>query len=286
MRLHLLLLLAVVLAGGAACRAKPSDARIYKLQGQILSIDASGRQATIKHEDIVGLMPAMTMPYKVKEAKLLSGLKPGDLINATLAVASDDAYLTEVRKVGDAPLEKPPAEAPAPASSGFELVKPGAPVPDAHFVDESGRKRTFSSFKGSRVALTFIYTSCPLPTFCPMMDRHFASIQKTIKSDPSLKDVHLISVSFDPIVDTPAVLKKHAHDLGADPARWTFLTGDRDEIDQFAAHLGLSVARAQNDQRDITHNLRTVVVDAKGTLVSVYPGNEWTPAMVLADLKK
>ena len=177
MRLHLLLLLAVALAGGAACRSKSSDARIYTLQGQILAIDASGRQATIKHEDIVGLMPAMTMPYKVKEAKLLSGLKPGDLINATLAVASDDAYLTAVRKVGDAPLEKPPAEAPTPAASGFELVKPGAPVPDAHFVDENGRKRTFSSFKGSRVALTFIYTSCPLPTFCPMMDRNFASIQ-------------------------------------------------------------------------------------------------------------
>ena len=101
-----------------------------------------------------------------------------------------------------------------------------------------------------------------------------------------MKDVHLISVSFDPIVDTPAVLKKHAHDLGADPARWTFLTGDRDEIDQFAAHLGLSVARAQNDQRDITHNLRTAVISAAGTLVSIHAGNEWTPAMVLADLKR
>ena len=95
------------------------------------------------------------------------------------------------------------------------------------------------------MVVTFIYTRCPLPTFCPLMDRHFATIQTAIKGDPALKNVRLVSVSFDPATDTPPVLKKHAAELNADPARWTFLTGDRDDIDRFAARFGVSVARAR-----------------------------------------
>src|SRR5207248_1688346 len=158
--------------------------------------------------------------------------------------------------VGQAPLEKPPADAPAPsASSGFELLKPGEAVPDAAFVDQSGTRRRFSSFKGTPVVMTFIYTKCPLPTFCPLMDRHFSALQKTLKEDPALSRVHLATVSFDPVTDTPPVLKAHAKKLGADLDRWTFLTGDRDDIDQFGARFGVSVSRAVNDPRDITHNL-------------------------------
>ena len=269
----------------AAC-SRPSDERRYTLQGQVLSITPDRHEATIKHEEIKGLMPAMTMPYKVQETKLLDGVAPGDLINATLVVVTNDAYLVSLKKVGSAPLEKPPAEAPAPsASSGFELLKPGEAAPDTAFVDQDGKKRRFSSFQGQTVVLTFIYTRCPMPTFCPLMDRHFVSIQQKLKSDPALgRRVHLVTVSFDPLTDTPPVLRKHAQELHADLRGWTFLTGDRDEIDQFAARFGVSVARALNDQRDITHNLRTAIVDAKGKLVKVYTGNEWTPDQVLADL--
>jgi protein SCO1/2 len=184
-------------------------------------------------------------------------------------------------------LPKAPAEAAAPsASSGFELLKPGEPVPDASFVDQNGRKRAFSSFKGFPVLMTFIYTKCPMPTFCPLMDQHFATIQKKLKDDPALKGrVRLVSVSFDPIVDTPPVLKVHAEKPGADLKTWTFLTGDRDDIDRFAARFGVSVARSQTDQRDITHNLRTALVGADGKLIKVYIGNEWTPDQALADVK-
>jgi protein SCO1/2 len=133
--------------------------------------------------------------------------------------------------------------------------------------------------------MTFIYTRCPLPTFCPLMDRHFATLQKALKADPAMNGVHLVTVSFDPATDTPAVLKQHAKSLDADLTRWTFLTGDRDEVDQFAARFGVSVGRALNDARDITHNLRTAIIDANGTLVKVYTGNDWSPDQVLADLK-
>src|SRR5205814_60811 len=113
---------------------------------------------------------------------------------------------------------------------------------------------------------------------------HFSTIQTAIKSDPSLSHVRLVSVSFDPSTDTPPVLKKHAAELHADSKVWTFFTGQREDIDRFASRFGVAVARAQNDERDITHNLRTAIVDSTGRLVKIYIGNEWTPAQILTDL--
>src|SRR5579862_2874473 len=148
MRIHKALGIGLALAASGC--GWPSDHREYTLQGQILSVAADHKEANIKHEDIKGLMPGMTMPYKVRDAQQLADLKPGDLITSTLVVASNDAYLTDVKKVGEAPLEKAPGEAP-PASSGFELLKPGEAVPAAAFIDQDGRPRDFASFKKSIV---------------------------------------------------------------------------------------------------------------------------------------
>jgi protein SCO1/2 len=285
MRAHIIFSLLLALTA-AAC-SKPSDRRTFTLQGQVLSLEPARKTLVVKHEEIKDFMPAMTMPYEVEDAKSLDGLAPGDLINATLVVFSNGAHLTKINKVGAAPLEKPPAEAAnPPASSGFELLTPGETVPDGAFLDQDGRKRRFSDFKGAPVVMTFIYTRCPIATFCPLMDRHFAALQKTLKEDPALKAVRLVTVSFDPVTDTPAVLTRHAKTLNADLARWTFLTGDRDEVDHFASRFGVSIARSQTDQRDITHNLRTAIIDADGKLAKAYTGNEWSPEQVLADLRK
>ena len=276
MRILLLAILVSACGGG-------SDQREYTLQGQILSVEADHMQANIKHEDIPGFMMAMTMPYKVRDAKEFAPLTPGDLITATLVIVSNDAYLQDVQHVGEAPLPPPPAASPS-ASSGFELLKDGERVPDAPLVDQDGRKRSLSSFNGSALVMTFIYTACPFPTFCPLMDRNFAAIQERLKKDRAL-NAKLASVSIDPLTDTPAVLKKHARELGADPAIWSFFTGDRDDIDRFASRFGLAVSRSLTDQRDVTHNLRTVIIDREGRLVKAYTGNEWTPDQIVADIK-
>ena len=263
-----------------------SDERRFTLNGQIETLDPPVKNLVVKHDEIKGFMPAMTMPYEVQDAKTLDAIAPGDLINATLVVFANGAHLTVVKKVGSAPLEKPPADAPMPtASSGFELLKPGEAVPNANFVDQDGNKRAFADFRGSRVVMTFIYTECPMPTFCPLLDRRFAAMQKPLAENAAMQDVRLVSVSFDPATDTPPVLKAHARRLNADPERWTFLTGDRDDVDRFAARFGVQVSRALNDARDITHNLRTVIIDKDGKLLKVYTGNDWTPEQILGDLK-
>jgi protein SCO1/2 len=289
MRKHVLFSLsvavAVLLFCGACGSTDGGDRKEYKLQGQILALSKDGKEANIKHEDIAGFMPAMTMPYHVRDAKDFNGIAPGDLINATLVVVSNDAYLKDVKKVGTAPLATADG-APAPGSPGANLLKEGAPVPNATFLDQDGRKRDFDSFKGQAVVLTFIYTRCPMPSFCPLMDKNFVKLQDKLKADPML-NVHLVTVSFDPENDTPPVLKKHAQELGANTKVWTFLTGDLDTIDQFAGRFGVSIQRSLDEQKNvnITHNLRTAIIDRQGNLIKTYTGNEWTPEQVMADIK-
>jgi protein SCO1/2 len=283
MRLPYSCVVAVALAALISGGCRTGNERQHPLRGQVLEVAPERLEMKVDHEAIPGLMAPMTMDYKVREVRELQGIAPGDLIDATLVIVSNDAYLTNVVKRGDAPLAKA-VEAPS-ASSGFELLKPGEAVPDAPFTDQDGRARPFSSFKGAPVLVTFIYTNCPIPSFCPLMDRHFKTIQERLAANATLETTRLVSVSFDPLTDTPEVLKKHAAKVGADPARWTFVTGGRDEIDRFAMQFGVSIARQPEDPLNITHNLRTAIVDAEGKLVKIYTGNEWTPDQLLEDLK-
>jgi protein SCO1 len=264
----------------AACSSAP-PAREYELQGQILAIDGERQQVLIKHGDIKGFMPGMTMPFTVKEAALLEGRQAGDLVTATLVVTNVDAHLSTLTKTGTAPI---PEQVQVTATDGA-VLQPGDVVPNQLLTDQDGKPRAISSFRGHRVALTFMYVRCPLPDFCPLMDRNFAAVQKTVAATPELKDVQLVSVSFDTANDTPAVLKMHAQALGADPARWSFLTASPEEMDKLTRRFGLHVERNAQNAIEITHNLRTAVIDPEGKVVTIHSGTDWTPAQLVADLK-
>jgi protein SCO1/2 len=246
----------------------------------VVAVDAANARITIKHEDIRGFMPAMTMPFEVRDGRLLEGRAPGELITATLVVEERGAFLSEIRHTGTAPLPEAPAPAPA------DVLQPGDRAPDAAFLDQQGRARRFSDWRGQVVAVTFIYTRCPLPNFCPLMDRNFRDVQRAIAQDPALRGrTHLVTISFDPGYDTPQVLAQHATRISAEPAHWTLLTGATDQVDRFTAKFGVSAIKGDQPGAEIVHNLRTAVIDADGRIVTVLSGNEWTPADLLGHLR-
>ena len=269
----------VAMAATACSRTAPT--KQYQLTGQILEVKPDSNEVLVKHEDIPGFMPAMTMPYKVEDAKVLAGKEPGDLITATLVVGQTEAHLSKIDKTGHAPIENTGG----PAITDSQILKTGDAVPDTRLVDENNAARPLTSLKGHRVAVTFMYTTCPQPDFCPLMDRNFAAVQNEIKKTPALGDVRLVSVSFDPAHDTPAVLKTHAKGLQADPAVWHFVTASADDIKGFAAKFGVIAEPSEESPAILTHNLSTAVIDADGRLVKIRPGNMWTPADLIADLK-
>ena len=271
---------ALLLLAVAACSRQPAS-REYELQGQILGIAPERREVLIKHGDIKGFMPGMTMPFRVTDEELLKDKQPGDLVTATLVVSDLNSHISVLTRTGHAPLETAPVASDAP-----KILAPGEQVLDALLVDQEGMPLPFSRLRGHRVALTFIYTRCPLPEFCPMMDRHFAAVQKAVKSTPALADVRLITVTLDPEYDTPAVLKPYSEKRNADPAIWSFVTGEPKEVSRFGSQFGLFVDRAPGSAaNDIIHNLVTAVIDADGRLVRLHTGNDWTPTQLVADLK-
>ena len=279
---------AVGIAGllSGACGPPASEVREYTLKGQVLSVAPKAqqdgrRELSVKHEDIPGFMPAMTMAYFVKTPSILDGLTPGDLITARLHVDGSEAWLDRVEKVGRADL--PPDAAPVRV---MDVMNPGDEVPDDELQDQQGRTVKLSNWRGRALAVTFVYTRCPVPDFCPLMDRNFAALQKAIQADASLRDrAHLVSVSFDPSHDTPDVIRAHARMRGADPATWSYVTGPADSIHHFTSRFGVSTVNEKDSPGTIAHNLRTAIVDRKGKLVKIHSGNEWTVDGVLADLR-
>lgn len=270
-----MILVLAVLAMGCS---RPQE---YPLVGQVLAVHPDQQVITVKHEDINGFMPGMTMPFKVKDAGELAGRKPGDLITATLVVEDSVGYLASIRKTGEGPLPAEALEPPRPL-----MIEPGAEVPDAELTDQQGRARRISEWRGRTIAVTFVYTRCPLPDFCPLLDRNFKAAQAVLKKDAALAArVHLLSVSFDPDYDTPAVIAAHAARVGADPEVWSYLTGARGPVDSFAGAFGVSIMRDDKPMQEIIHNLRTAVIGPDGRLVTVLNGRDWTPEDLVARIR-
>jgi protein SCO1/2 len=273
------LVLALMLQG---CSSPPAAPRQYELQGQILAIRSEQNEVLIKHGDIKGFMPGMTMPFKVRDPALLDQRAAGDLVTATLMVADTDAWIATLVKTGAAPVVETAA---IPAAAFVTPLKPGDVAPDTGLVDDRGDPLSLADWRGSAVAVTFIYVRCPLPEFCPLLDRRFAEVQRLIADDAGLRGrARLLSVSFDPDADTPARLRAHAEKLSADPAIWRFATAPRDVVDRFAATFGVNVIREADST--ITHNMRTVVIGPDRRVTNVHEGSHWTPGQIADDMRR
>ena len=275
--------LVVVLAFVTFAAAFPgcSRDRTYELRGQVIAVDPAREELTVKHEDITGFMPGMTMQFKVRPGASVKDRKPGDLIRATLVVGESTAYLRDVRAEGHAPI--PEGTAPGPA---VDLLRDGDEVPDGEFTDDGGTPRRLSDWRSRIVAVTFTYTRCPMPDFCPLMDRHFATLQREVQDDAVLRGrVQLLSITIDPAYDTPAVLAKHAARVGADPAVWRFLSGEPKAVQAFAARFGVSASREDPASPELLHNLRTAVIDRRGQVAKILTGNTWKPAELIEAIR-
>jgi len=284
MHKHALPLICFVLALSSGCSKKSeTDIVTFPLRGEVVRIDSAQLRVTVSHQAIPNYMNAMTMPFKVHEAGILRGLAVGDSIQATLAVSRTESWLEQIAVVGKG--EVPPTLTPDQIITA-RVFRTGEPFPDESLLNQDGKKISLLSFRGKVIALTFIYTRCPLPDFCMRMSDHFARIQKSLKGDGGLTGKwHLLSVSFDPKFDRPAVLKRYAGEYGADFSTWDFLT-DPDTlgpvIRRLADGLGLEYTP---DEGLIDHNLRTVIIDKEGNLVKVITGNEWKPEEVAGEIR-
>lgn len=268
----------------AGCSKKESgekDLVTFPLKGEVVSIDMEKRRVMVAHEEIPNYMMAMTMPFKVKDTTQLLGLEQGDSIRAILNVSRTESWLEEIVVVGK---DESRQSINVRGATFRRLLKEGDTLPNIALTNKDGRTITISSFRGKVLAFTFIYTRCPLPDFCIRMSDHFAQVQRELKKETALAGQwRLLTISFDPAHDKPEVLKKYGQNYGADFATWEFATGSESTIRTLADRLDLTI---EDDEGGlIAHNLRTVVLDKDGVIVSIIKGNEWTPADVVTKMR-
>ena len=270
----------------AATQASGQNFKVYKLRGKVISTNAATCEVTLAHEAIPGFMEAMTMPYKLKDPSILSELHPGDVITADVLVSQDpdaDVLLDHIVVVAQARPDYVP-------KVSYHVPAQGDAVPDFKLRNQDGRPIHLGQFHGKALLVTFIYTRCPLPNFCPRVTHNFALVEKELAASPALyARTHLLSVSFDPDHDTPQRLRAYgAGYIGSDAknafAHWDFAVPDKPVLAEMAKFFDLGMTNEPDST--ITHTLSTTLIGPDGKVVRFYPGNDWTPEQLTADVRQ
>jgi protein SCO1/2 len=261
---------AVALAASAAACAKH-----YTTTGLILRIDKPGAIVTISHDAFPGFMDAMAMPFDLKDGAQRVRLTAGDRVKFRLSAKGGRSWVDRLEVISAAPIDAGLTQAPA----THLLVPVGSPIPEFELVDQTGAPVSLSSLRGKVVAVNFIYSRCPLPDYCPLMVANFRALRDRF-ADRMGRDLVLLTVSFDPQYDTPAILADYASSQRAGGRGWHFLTGDPAKIERVCDAFGIEYFA---DEGLITHSLQTAVIDRNGRLAATVEGKTYTPAQ-LGDL--
>jgi protein SCO1/2 len=270
-----------------AVETKPAAPKQYQLTGVVREIDKESGQVMIRHDEIPGYMKAMTMPFDLKGKEVLADLFVGDEVEGTLVVKADDIELNDLvitRPAEPAALNFGPNGLEVKAKPATLL--PGEDVPDFKVTLQDGKPAKLTDYRGKLVVLTFIYTRCPLPNFCPMMDRKFGELAARLQPTSKADQVRLLSVSFDPEHDTPAVLASHAKSRGAKMPLWTYAVASHEELGKFGPKLGLMYGPGE---KEVMHNLCTAVIGPDGKLIRLdygTAGGAWTADDMMGTIYK
>ena len=271
----------LICAAMAGCRAKMPEQR-YEMKGKVLNVDQKGGTVTIAHDSIPGYMDAMAMPFKLKDERGFKILAPGNRVQAILVVAGDRSWLEELVVTSES------ADASTTNTANSTEPKPGDEVPDFSLINQDGKRISLHKYRGQTLVLTFIYTRCPLPDYCPLMTNQFVEIDKAIKQDPGLyPETHLLSISVDPEFDTSKILRSYGEQYTGNSGprafkQWEFAAGSEDDVKKAATYFGLQYWQ---EEGQIIHSLRTAIIAPDGKLARLYAGNEWKPAEVLSELQ-
>jgi protein SCO1/2 len=284
-RITALFCLTVALAGCDRSKSADSSARFYQARGIVRGFAPDRSTVSVEHEDIPGFMPSMTMPFSVKDQKEIADLKIDDAISFRMGVTDKDLFLDQVRKISarDLLIAAPSPTASAP-SKNADRLREGDIVPFFTLTNQNGARVTSDAFRGQPFVLTFIFTRCPVPNFCPRISNNFSELQEAIKSDPVLSGkARLLSVTLDPQFDTPDILKSYAEHQKADLRTWTFATGEPSQVDSLTQSFAVFV---QPEGGTISHGLATALIGPNGNLVKIWRGNAWKSSEVMDELRQ
>ncbi|HYE30307.1 MAG TPA: SCO family protein [Methylomirabilota bacterium] len=250
-----------------------TNTQVYQVRGIIQRFD-DDESVVIKHEEIPGYMQAMTMPFDVKDTNELAGLQPGDVVRFNLVITSDAGWIEQIKKTGETNVPSLNFREHFRQVREVELLSEGDKLPNYTFTNELGKTVRLHDSLGKPMALTFIFTRCPFPEYCPRMSKQFAQANAELKQAAGApKDWQFYSITIDPEFDTPTRLLNYAKTYKYDPERWSFVTGAQIDIDAITEQFGVAFAWRTGS---ISHTLSTIVVDRNGIITRIFPARQWT----------
>lgn len=249
------------------------DGTTHQIRGVVRDLEPADSTLIIEHEDVPGFMPSMTMPFTVRDPAAMEGVEVGDALSFEFVVRDEGSWIRDLQPVDAADLVLPEAEPRRTVEA--EHVEEGDPMPPFELLDQAGREIGPETFDGRPFVLTFIFTRCPVPDFCPLMSKRFAELESLIGDRPDLAGrTHLLSISIDPEFDTPEVLADYAANYTEDDNFWRFATGDPDEVAKLTKAFRVYT---ETEGGTLNHGLCTALVDADGTVRNIWRGNAWNP---------
>jgi protein SCO1/2 len=258
--------------------------RNFAVRGIILKIEPGEDEVLIRNEAISNYMEAMTMPFPLKHPDAVNGLKRGDKVAFQLHVNQDNSWADHFSKIGTVSLDGEKAAVKTPPTTAANASLRHNPLLEYKFTNELGQAVSFNDFRGQALAVTFFYTRCPLPDFCPRLSRNFQEASQKLEAMTNgPANWHFISVSFDPEFDTPEMLRNYGKSYQYDPAHWSFFTGPPDKIAELARAAGVEYEESGGT---INHNFRTMIVNAQGHLQMVFPTSGDLSDQIVSEILK
>jgi len=239
----------------------------FEARGTVRELNADGRTVVIHHESITNYMDAMTMPFKVKDTNQLRGLALGDEVRFRLLVSEKESWIDRVTKIGHQAVL--PIASPSGGTNTVIMSTNRHPLLQFPFTNQFGTPVTLDSFRGNALGITFFFTHCPIPEYCPRLSRNFEEASQKLSSLPDTPtNWHFLSVSIDPQKDTPEVLRTYAERYHYDSNHWTFLTGSAEKIRELASLSGVTY---EAEGAFLNHNFRTLIIAPNGALRKSFP---------------
>lgn len=253
--------------------------KVFDVTGVIRApLDATNR-IVVSHQDIPGLMPAMTMGFSVANPAEVTNLRSGDLVSFRLHVGEAASAASDFVVVGHESFSNQNG---APTPSQPRLAE-GDLVPEFSLLSEKGEPVSTADLRDRITLITFMFSRCPLPEYCPAITARFGQIQKAVSADAGLAArVRLLSITLDPEYDRPEILKTYGAAVGANPALWRFATGTKDQISALAKSFAVF---AQRNGAVLDHTLCTALIGRDGRVVALWRGNGWRTEDAIAAVR-
>jgi len=258
--------------------------REFAVKGVVKKVEPENNRVIIAHEAIPDFMDAMTMPFHVKDPAELVPIQAGDSLSFKLSITADQSWIDHLVKIPPLTTGPTATNREAPASASVATPRPRHPLLDYAFTNELGQPVRLGDFRGQVLAMTFFFSRCPIPDYCPRLTRNFEEASLKLRKMPEAPtNYHFLSVTFDPEFDTPARLKTYAESFAYDSSHWSFLTGPSNKVAELAR---LSDMKYERDGAFFNHDLRTLIIDGNGRLRMAFPlGGNLSDAIVQEMLK-